>query len=217
MILDNIVYDGLRKNINDIRKKAYNISKLNCCLCCGKRCNSFCNSHTLPRFILKNISKDGHLYNWNVYSKLPIDNESKGVNNSCTFRRICHDCDNRLFQYYESMDSLMSKEPDNKMLAQIDLKNCLKMYDRRLIDDATFELLKRTCNKNYQNKYFDGMRKIFQLDIDEIKNDIQNDLNIISGEGASKYNVVYRTKLNMLSRLLFKVVSLCWGIWKEDL
>ena len=51
------------KKISKIKKEANQYTKGTNCALCGKSCTSFCNSHTIPRFVIKNIAKNGKVYN----------------------------------------------------------------------------------------------------------------------------------------------------------
>ena len=59
---------------------------------------------------------------------------SKGMNNAGTFHLICRDCDNKVFRDYESSDNLL-KVPSSKMLAEIALKNYLKLLDKKFVEE----------------------------------------------------------------------------------
>ena len=54
--MDNI---GIYKEISKIKKEANKYTKGTNCALCGKSCTSFCNSHTIPRFVIKNIAENG--------------------------------------------------------------------------------------------------------------------------------------------------------------
>ena len=45
----------VRKQINKLLREAQNDSKPEECILCGKKQTSFCNSHSIPQMILKNI------------------------------------------------------------------------------------------------------------------------------------------------------------------
>lgn len=97
----------LVKDFNKIISEARAESKLEYCQCCNKKVTSFCNSHSLPKFILKNLSEMGMILNSNHFFEAPFIKESKGVNNSGTFFRICNECDNNLFKDYENENKLL--------------------------------------------------------------------------------------------------------------
>ena len=73
------------KQYNQIIKEARADSKLEYCLCCNKKVSSFCNSHSLPKFILSNLSEMGMILNSNHFFEAPFIKEAKGVKNSGTF------------------------------------------------------------------------------------------------------------------------------------
>lgn len=64
------------------------IAKLTKCYYCGKQCDSFCNSHTVPEFCLKNIDEKGKVFYSNSILEIPLLNNDKGVKESGTFRLI---------------------------------------------------------------------------------------------------------------------------------
>lgn len=50
-----------RKQFSRMLSKGRSTAKLDRCLWCGKQISHFCESHTIPQMILKNISQDGKL------------------------------------------------------------------------------------------------------------------------------------------------------------
>lgn len=193
----------LQKQLNTILKKSHVDSKLDYCLCCGKKVSSFCNSHSLPKFVLKNISSDGYVLTSNNYFKMPLVNITEGLNKSGTFKRICNDCDNSLFTSYESSEQLLSY-PRKKMMTQIDLKNALRMYDKRLNEIALYNNI-FSMDPNYfiQCQLFER-QKINYLDLKEIKNEVQNDLEILSKTSPSSFELIFWEKLNYVTPIAFQ-------------
>ena len=51
----------LRKRINKLFSQTRNAAKPNKCVLCGKKQTSFCNSHSVPQFSLRNIADNGKL------------------------------------------------------------------------------------------------------------------------------------------------------------
>lgn len=132
--LENFSGDLLesKKKLNKIIATAKKNAKGDKCLYCGKPVTSFCNSHTIPAFILDNISVDGNLYNFNKMIGTPLMKDEDGVNRSGTFYVICRDCDSKVFSEYEN-PAKYEEGPSHKMLAQIAMKNFLKsVYKRKL-------------------------------------------------------------------------------------
>ncbi len=100
---------------------------------CGREVDSFCNSHSIPAFCLKQIANQGKLYYSNKLIDLPFMDIEKGINNSGTFHLICQKCDNTAFQTYENPIKYDDKI-SGKMLAEIAMKNYLKQIDKRNIE-----------------------------------------------------------------------------------
>lgn len=194
---------NLRKQINTILKKSHDDSKLNYCLCCGKKVTSFCNSHSLPRFILKNISKDGYVLTSNNYFKMPLIDSKKGLNNSGVFKRICTECDNNLFKDYESLEQLSSC-PRKKLMTQIDLKNTLRMYDKRLNELALYNNLLLMNPDDFMRLQIMETQRINYLDLNEIKNELAKDLKILSKTSSSSFELVFWEKLNYVTPIAFQ-------------
>src|SRR5690606_32710592 len=59
------------------------------CFYCGEKQSSFCNSHSIPEFILRNIAVNGKVYSSNKLISLSFQDEDKGLKNSGTFQLIC--------------------------------------------------------------------------------------------------------------------------------
>lgn len=193
----------LKKQMNTILKKSHDDSKLDCCLCCGKKVTSFCNSHSLPRFILKNISKDGYVLTSNNYFKMPLIDSKKGLNNSGVFKRICNECDNNLFKNYESLEQLLYY-PRKKLMTQIDLKNTLRMYDKRLNELALYKNLLLMNPDNFMRFEIMETQRVSYLDLTEIKNELEKDLKILSKTSSSSFELVFWEKLNYVTPIAFQ-------------
>lgn len=50
------------KALNKMIKDSRNQAKQSNCYYCGNDCDSFCNSHTLPAFCLRNIAQNGKVF-----------------------------------------------------------------------------------------------------------------------------------------------------------
>lgn len=113
-------------------------SKRTHCYYCNKQCNSFCDSHTVPAFCLKHISINGKLYHMNTMIDIPFLKKDKGVKEAGIFNIICRECDSKIFQDYEN-ESNYDNNPTTKMLAQIAMKNNLKLISKREFEDAFYD------------------------------------------------------------------------------
>ena len=68
-----------------------NAERKNECLWCGKKITSFCNSHSVPQCVLKNIEVNGKFDYFNTLAELPVMNLDKGLNEAGTFKLLCRD------------------------------------------------------------------------------------------------------------------------------
>jgi hypothetical protein len=97
------------------------------CYLCGNNCSSFCNSHTLPRFILENLSPCGTYSNFAAVSDISFIKPQIGTNKAGTFFLICNECDSKYFRDYEDKNNYtnLSVEFNQPFLYQIAIKNLL--------------------------------------------------------------------------------------------
>lgn len=128
------------KLINEIIKEGQTKAKPEFCLLCGKKQSSFCNSHTIPQFVIKHISENGKLINGFYFADRERFHSRNGVANAMTFRLICNECDQRYFKIYENEEALL-QEPTNQLLASIALKNDLLMLSKYLRDKEVNKVL----------------------------------------------------------------------------
>ncbi len=125
------------KFIRDNIKKSRLDSKHKQCLICGAT-TSFCDSHTVPKFCLYNISVNGMLLTINAMVAPEILDIDSGVKKSGIFRIICANCDNTLFQGYEKTDAYKAT-PNHAILNQIALKNALRDIYKHEAEIAMFK------------------------------------------------------------------------------
>ena len=152
------------KQINDFMKTSRAASKLSYCYYCGREIGSFCNSHTVPAFCLRNIAVNGKVSTLNSIIDFPLLNNDKGVAQAGTFQLICRDCDSKIFLDYENPYNY-DELPTQKMLAQISLKNNLKFISKRRIEKEFF-----TCmleKNNMIQNFADAKHFVQELDLNE--------------------------------------------------
>lgn len=118
----------INKEISRIKKEANQYTKGTNCALCGKSCTSFCNSHTIPRFVIKNIAQNGKVYNpsmtmdnLDLKTRLNVFKSNPGVEETLTFDSICRECDNTVFSCVES-EEVLENEFDAKVLNLYALK-----------------------------------------------------------------------------------------------
>lgn len=91
--------------IKAIRKKAQTMSKPKECILCGRKTSRFCNSHTIPQFILRHITKDRHFRYWQDFVHYPGAKDKLGIKEAAVFQVICTECDGSVFSEYESPEA----------------------------------------------------------------------------------------------------------------
>lgn len=158
----------IRKDISFIIKECRARTKKEKCYYCKKVFTSFCNSHTVPRFCLESISKNGDVSYINTILENQVFDIHKGLNNAGTFKLICNGCDNDVFKEYESPENY-DEIPTIKMLAQIDMKNNLKNISKRLIELEMIELHSEKINNNYLSRILYLRKHVKEMDIKEYK------------------------------------------------
>ena len=114
----------IKKQISHLSAEANPEPRIKKCFLCKKVCNSYANSHSVPKFCLKRIAQNGKVYMSGLQKEFPILGEDTGLNKAGTFRSICRPCDNTQFQEYENPDAY-SEDISPKVIAQIAMKNAL--------------------------------------------------------------------------------------------
>ncbi|CAJ1004152.1 MULTISPECIES: hypothetical protein [Brevibacillus] len=147
--------------INSFVKKSKLEAKRTHCICCGKECSSFCNSHSIPKFCLKNISLNGYLYYSGNLIDIPLFEREKGLNEAGTFKLICRECDSQIFCDYENPNNY-SNNPTDKMLSQIAMKNYLKNIAKRELEIVLYKNLEKEIDSELSILQF-----INRLDLNE--------------------------------------------------
>lgn len=118
-----------RKIFSDKMRESRNAAKSETCLLCGRPQTSYCNSHCLPQFCLREIARGGEVLTLNEFIGLaPMDNR-KGVKQAGTFHNICRSCDSDFFADYENPEAYGS-EINQKMMGQIAVKCALLEYGK---------------------------------------------------------------------------------------
>ncbi len=205
-----------RKECNELIRKSRENSKLDYCLSCGKKVSSFCKSHSLPKFVLNSISKNGMVYTANKFFGIPIMDKDAGIKTSGLFKRICIDCDNQLFKNYEEEKQLLQR-PTKKIMAQIDLKNNLRLYDKRLNEIELYKLLvERTTNETHLS-FLMYKQRINFLDLNEIKIEFDRDIKILKKESTSSFELIYWNVLNYVTPIAFQGHIALYGDLKGNI
>lgn len=178
-----------------VAKESREKAKLNVCPICGEEQTSFCNSHSIPQFVLNNISENGKLLQFSSVAAedFLIENRvfdaEKGAKNSCTFQFICRDCDSKVFTEYEDVYNL-SRIPSNKMMAEIELKNTLQMLSKRRYEQPFYEIIENTV----ENFNRGPLAEIQEDDIGDYTIEFKRALRTVNGLQPAKYKLLYWKK-----------------------
>lgn len=172
----------VRKQMNQMLSKARKSAKPTKCILCGNTQTSFCNSHSVPQLALRPIADNGMVLHASVAMGLDeeIVNIENGVNKSGTFNYICRNCDGTFFQEYENEDNLI-KNPTDKMLAEIAVKDMLLLMSKRATEKELFKLLQKKFSCFNSVEDIIGLKK---LDADEFKEEV------FFHKGIADYNEV---------------------------
>lgn len=181
----------IKRKISKIVQEARKNSKPQKCLLCDKDLAGLCNSHSVPRFVLKNISENGKVAQATKimsYEDLDIFEFEKGINNSGTFKYICHNCDNEFFKNYESEEALLGDISD-RMLAEIALKNELINISKRSQEIELYNL--------FENRIigFDLLKKQHFLDLRDFHEEVNVHKREIKNNTKGAYQILYKELL----------------------
>lgn len=185
----------VKKFYSQLSKDSREKAKLKTCPICGKEQTSFCNSHSIPKFILNNISVDGKLLQFPrvAADDFMLENHlvdiEKGLKNSCTFQLICRDCDSKIFSEYENSDNLR-KKPSNKMMAEIELKNSLLMLSKRFYEQKYYETLEKKTNNFNRGP----LATIQNCDIEDYTLAFKRAIRTVTEKQPTKYKLLYWKK-----------------------
>lgn len=180
----------IKKDINDFMRKIQEETKPEKCILCGKEQTSFCNSHSVPKMVIKTIAKAGKLYHANKLIEIPVVDNEKGISNSGTFHFICRDCDSKLFQDYENVDAL-KEIPTEKMLAEIALKDILLMLSKRNQEKLIYQKGKQ--KGILQN--VEVMEEIQQLDTRDYMEELSLYKEIVDKDTCNNFKVIMWERL----------------------
>ena len=193
----------INKRMSKIKKIAQENAKLNKCYYCGNENVQFCNSHCIPRFVLKNISSDRELLYTNKLIKLPFEKEEKGIGEAGTFRIICRNCDSYIFKDYEKAENYITT-PTPKMLAQISLKNYLKIISKRLIELELYKQGYLLTENPFFIKMLDEKQKVSLIDLKEYEKSYEKAKRISNKNWDNEYYTIFFKKLDYIVPIAFQ-------------
>lgn len=189
------------------------------CLICGQKL-PFCNSHTVPKFCLKNIADNGKVNLFNALIGTELLPADSGIKSTGTFHIICHQCDNTIFQDYENPQAYYNT-PSNMLLNQIALKNVIRDIYKHETELGMIRNVKEMIHQKapliaiMADDYFDSLIKARARDIKEcydIFYVVKENLNIES----PNIHIVSFDKLNYIVPIAFQgMVALITGVSGE--
>lgn len=200
----------LRKEYSRIISKSKQQAKKKECLWCGKKITRFCNSHSIPQCVLRNIDLDGKLDYFNSILNLPLINEDKGISEAGTFKLICNDCDNTIFQDYEELSKL-EEPPTEIMLEEIALKNVLMMLSKRYFEIELYRTLEVEYNVPYP---YDTKQEVNTLDERDFWLDflrIKEMINLPRETENTAYKMFFWKKLDHVIPIAFQGLVTLYG------
>ena len=173
-----------RKRFGRIVSDSRHLAKMDRCLLCGKKTTKFCDSHTIPQLVLKNIETGGKLDYYNSFMANPLENMDQGRKEVTQFRLICSECDGKWFQEYEDEEKLKNL-PTERMLNLIALKNVLFFLNKRY-----FEIeFNRQMNKGGGIDYYEYRQNVKRLDTRDFLWDFDRIREMLDGSGK-RYNLI---------------------------
>jgi hypothetical protein len=201
------------KNFSAMMKKAREKTKLKNCYLCGKDATSFCNSHSIPQFCLKNIAADGVMYSSNAAIEAPFGDEKLGINNAGVFHLICPECDNSEFADYENPSKYVDV-PTPKMLSQIAMKTYLKEIHKRHIQKAMYENLESELGFKIGDRL-----EITNIDLGDLVKDFNyTRRELLKGRDNTAWHMCYYKKLDYVVPFAFQSkVTLISGLANETI
>ena len=151
-----------RKYYSKLKHQSEKNARLSKCVVCGNETTSFCDSHTIPRFVLDKIARNGKVVIGRASINYPFTDKEQGINKALTFRCICEKCDNERFQLYENPDSLNDTVNEN-MLRQIAIKNLLQSYSRQVVEAEQYKAISGTDSPRYWVTNIDACYSLFAI------------------------------------------------------
>lgn len=186
----------INKFYSKLKKDASHQTKLDKCYICDKKCDSFCNSHSVSNFVLSNIAVDGKVYRTNKVLEISSPQELFGLKQVGTFRMICRDCDSVLFQNYEN-EMALQEVIDKSLLSEIALKNYLNEIYNKKTSSVMFDKMSDFSPMAASQVY------PAELDVVEAESNAQYALNSIKGKSKGYY-LFYSIKLNYTVPIAFQ-------------
>lgn len=181
----------INSSISEARKKA----KSDKCLICGKEATSFCNSHTIPQFILRNIYGGGK-FKGSFFGKTT----EKGLNQAEVFHCVCEECDRTIFKDYENPNNYNNGIITQTMMAEIALKISLQMLYKRFNEKALYSKL----NEEHPLRLIEHNLLLGDLDVEDFINYKDYAIKYLNNKSECGYILQYYRKLDYITPYAFQ-------------
>ena len=205
-----------RKEDSRLMNKSKQQAKKSQCLWCGKKITRFCNSHSVPQCVLKNIDTDGKLDYFNAMLKIPLINDDKGIAEAGTFKLLCNDCDGTIFQDYEDLNKLGEK-PNETMLEEIALKNVLMMLNKRYIEIELYNNMQKEYDAPYPYNHKQEVNALDERDFWWDFARIKGMINASDANTKSNFKMFYWKKLDYVIPIAFQRLVTLYGDLEGEL
>ena len=128
----------VNKRIGEVRHIGEKKARPDACSICGESNRSFCSSHSIPQFCLREIAHKGKLRTINSSIKVDFMRREVGINRAGIFKMVCRECDNAFFADYENPENYVDgTDLDAKLLGEIAFKVCLLEQYKARVEIAT--------------------------------------------------------------------------------
>lgn len=146
---------------------------------------------------------------------IPLLNSDKGIGEAGTFKLLCRECDGKIFQDYENMESLCTM-PSESILEEIALKNVLMMLNKRYFEIELFNNIQTEFNAPYPYEIKQEANSLderdFWWDFVRIRDMIK-----LSDDKKSKFKLFYWKKLDYIIPIAFQGLVPLYGDLNGDL
>ncbi len=206
--MDNSLIE-IRKQVSALMNESKRRAKRTECIWCGNKITSFCNSHSVPQCIIRNIEIEGKVDYFNTLAELPVMNPDKGINEAGTFKLLCRNCDSKLFQDYEDLERLKDK-PDGRMLSEIALKNLMVMLNKRYIEVE----LQKVIQESFDVPFYLNMEhqmQIKELDLKDFGWEYLRTKRLIQNNDNDAFNMLFWKKLDYVIPIAFQGQVVLYG------
>jgi len=177
------------------------------CLICGKDIKGFCKSHSLPEFVLKNISSNGMVKTGKSFqSDSHLD--KTGIGNTLTFYCVCCKCDREFFQNYEHEEVFFAKLTD-VAVNEIAVKNYLRYLYKQQREKCRYKKLLKESKGLEESQFCSNQLFLAEMNIDDTKKKIDK---TIKGKHKHLFYVIDEIDLDYRVKLAYQgFVTISYG------